>query len=987
MKRTNKMMFLLGTTIVLVVTSIPMQFRSQADGQSSDAWLMFHHDERHTGRDGSISPTSAVTPPATSIPSPIPQPSPTPSAKPAVLRCDTPLTQIELPHEFDTYSGRTSRQNALNFLNQTFGIQTAGALLDFFQSRTKFNELLQPHFLTPESLAGIAERAEFQCTFPDMSHNHRDLLDSSMTRSIYKLGRINPHDDIQIDALLYYLENVAIAKGPPFYDAKTGVVDVPPKRDLVDWVNRARAATPTLRTCEDQAQPGGSEDCLVFQDGTTYDFPPESPPPGSEGGLKLVIPPQCFERSAQDWDGDGVILTTRSASSVLRLNISLINPPPGLRLDLIDLIVSDPYGSGGTYLRRSLNAATQTFFMLSPFAQAYRVRLKAIPVSARLCWSEIPAQPIGVNEKMTNLTLTLDTDDFKYYYYVATCTDNVTILLNWVSGNTSYYVRAPQEPGLNPTTRSGMIEANNRQGPMPPTFPADPNCPNQNPRRYYIALGHFGNPVDTPPCPANPCGTLPSFTLLSQPQASSIQLNLQKQSILKTWYVGRVTQVTWSNDSEPFGLGEGEMNSYASVELTDSQDQKVKTVGVNFPNFVYREAEDYDEPYNNLPTVSSQLPIIGMDRAVLNSFKGYTASFTSYEDDSFILELLNPVTWVRAWNAFSNAIANGIACAGGSAINCVMAVCNLLDGIGTVGNQLAGSEDDPMGTAAGNFVANNKDDGSQFGLIKGTSLQSFTFQASAKKENNVWQNLQKVGDACEQVTAGGYQAAEYLTKLASGKEDDAPWVKVDYEASLMELRPAIKKLEVKFDRVQVIDDREGTGKGDGDMYILTTVGTIGDPGTAPGQTTGNANPLPPDKIKDLPFADVDTLRLPQSDCRGMGDGATWAPGSILFSRTYAPDQYVAGLYVQIVMFDEDNFEDDEVGIVSDWYSFGTLWQFVNFCKQGNDPRFVFNPSTGECKCTLSTKAWTREFLKNKGQDGTWGSEGGNFQYEILIAPP
>lgn len=229
-----------------------------------------------------------------------------PTAPSTALKCKTHLSAVFLPSKFDTFTGHTSRNNALNWLDQNFGVNTAGKLLRYFKTRAEFDKLVAPQFLTVESLTTIATRAELQCILPTISENHRELLDSAALRSLYKLGKIDPSDNLQIDALLYYLEKIAVAKGPPFYLKETNSWDVPPRGDVVDWVGTARATTPALKTCEDKKNQPKAENCLVFQDGTTYDFPP---PP------KAILSLSCCLRIASN--GTHKIGMTR-ASSLLR---------------------------------------------------------------------------------------------------------------------------------------------------------------------------------------------------------------------------------------------------------------------------------------------------------------------------------------------------------------------------------------------------------------------------------------------------------------------------------------------------------------------------------------------------------------------------------------------------------------------------------------------------------------------------------------------
>ncbi len=888
------------------------------------------------------------------------------------LKCKTHLTDVWLPGKFDTFSGHTSRNNALNWLDQNFGINTAGKLLRYFKARVEFDKLIAPQFLTPESLTTIATRAELQCILPTISENHRELLDSAALRSLYKLGKIDPSDNLQIDALLYYLEKIAIAKGPPFYIKETNSWDMPPRGDVVDWVGTARATTPALKTCEDKKNQPKAENCLVFQDGTTYDFPP----PSKSDSFTLALPPHCIKRHAQDWDDQGILFATSNAPSVLRLDISLVHPPANPQFDLM---VHDP-NSGNVLLRRAVDAAHRTAFVFSTSAQSYRVRLKAVPVTAKICWQEITAQPLGVGETQTNLTVPLADTEFRYFAYDAACTDNVNMTFTPNAGDSAYFLRAPIEPGLTPVL-TGNVTA--PSSPMSIPYSAGANCGSPSyARRFLLALGHFENVQD--PCTpgGNPCRTLASAFQIAQPHASELQLALTKTSTVDTFYTARISQMTWSNDQENV-LWEGEVNSYASTELVDTSNNST-TVGMDFPYYVYREAEDNDNPFVDLPTMTSDFPVLGIRKSALDAnYLYYILSLSSYEDDSALLHYLNPITWYQIGADLYSAMGNCVACVvGQNAEACKNAVCDLLRAVGRIGNQLASDEDDPFGTAAGRFDQTNSGDQSNFGILPGTKSRAVSMQGSANPDNNVWQDVQRIGEACSSV----YAAAKYLMELAFGTEDQAPWTKADVQLDVSEARSTIQQLDVQFQRVNVSNDREGFGQGDGDMYIYSTVGTLGDADTGTGQVGGAASPLPNNKLKDLPFGNVDVLRLPQNGNRGMGDGDSWSPNARLFSHSWSNSQFVAGLYVQIVMFDADNFEDDEVGIVSEYYSFQTLWQFVNQCAQGNVPGFVRDNGTNQCKVTRTTKAFTREYQKNKGAQGNWGVEGATFTYEIQITP-
>lgn len=132
-------------------------------------------------------------------------------------------------------------------------------------------------------------------------------------------------------------------------------------------------------------------------------------------------------------------------------------------------------------------------------------------------------------------------------------------------------------------------------------------------------------------------------------------------------------------------------------------------------------------------------------------------------------------------------------------------------------------------------------------------------------------------------------------ELAFGSEDKDPWVKADAQLDVSEVRSTIQQLRVQFQRVNVINDREGFGQGDGDMYVYSTVGTLGDLDTVTGQAGGNATPLPSNKLQALPFGNVDVMRLPQNGNRGMGDGDAWSPNARLFAHSWSNAQFVAGL--------------------------------------------------------------------------------------------
>ncbi len=895
-----------------------------------------------------------------------------PIAPSPALKCKTHLTDVWLPSKFDTFAGHTSRNNALNWLDQNFGINTAGKLLRYFKARVEFDHLVAPQFLTPESLTTIATRAELQCILQNISENHRELLDSAALRSLYKLGKLDPNDNLRVDALLYYLEKIAIAKGPPFYLAETNFLDVPPRGDVVNWIQTARATTPALKTCEDKKNQVKSENCLVFQDGTTYDFPP----PSKSDNFTLVLPPHCIKRHAQDWDDQGVLFATRNAPSVLRLEISLVHPPANPQFDLM---VNDA-NTNDVLLRRTVNAERRTAFVFSTSAQQYRVHLKAVPVTAKICWQEITAQPLGAGETQTNVTIPLDAPEFRYYAYDAACTDNVNMTLTPNSGDSAYFVRAPLEAGLTPVV-TGNVSA--PSPPVPLAYPAGANCPSPaNPRSFRIALGHFESVQD--PCTpgGTDCRTLASAFQSAQPHASELQLAITKTSTVDTFYTARISQMTWSNDQENV-LWEGEVNSYASTELVDASNNST-TVGMDFPYYVYREVEDNDNPFVDLPTMTSDFPVLGVRKSALNANDLYfILSLSSYEDDSALLHYLNPITWYQIGADLYSAMGNCVACVlGQNAEACKNAVCDLLRAVGRIGNQLASDEDDPFGTAAGRFDQMNSGDQSNFGILPGTKSRAVSMQGSANPDNNVWQDVQRIGEACSSV----YAAAKYLMELAFGSEDKDPWVKADAQLDVSEVRSTIQQLRVQFQRVNVANDREGIGQGDGDMYVYTTVGTLGDSDTSTGQAGGVATPLQISKLQALPFGNVDVMRLPQNGNRGMGDGDTWSPNAQLFAHSWTNAQFVAGLYVQIVMFDADNFEDDEVGIVSEYFSNQTLWQFVNQCAQGNVPGFVRDFGTNQCKVTRTTKAYTREYQKNKGAQGIWGVEGATFTYEIQITP-
>lgn len=99
-------------------------------------------------------------------------------------------------------------------------------------------------------------------------------------------------------------------------------------------------------------------------------------------------------------------------------------------------------------------------------------------------------------------------------------------------------------------------------------------------------------------------------------------------------------------------------------------------------------------------------------------------------------------------------MGNCVGCViGQNAEACKNAVCDLLRAVGRIGNQLASDEDDPFATAAGRFDQTNSGDQSNFGILPGMKSRAVSMQGSANPDNNVWQDVQRVGEACSSVYA------------------------------------------------------------------------------------------------------------------------------------------------------------------------------------------------------------------------------------------
>jgi hypothetical protein len=200
-----------------------------------------------------------------------------------------------------------------------------------------------------------------------------------------------------------------------------------------------------------------------------------------------------------------------------------------------------------------------------------------------------------------------------------------------------------------------------------------------------------------------------------------------------------------------------------------------------------------------------------------------------------------------------------------------------------------------------------------FGLEGGAVAADYYAEGAADADEMDWGGMLADGSDTEGY-CGALPSIELSNPIEQGIttfKDDNPggeWIRVLNHVELFPTRP-IGQIKVKFVGATVHSDRDGTLRGEGDVYGRTLVGTVG------GRPAGSSDhSLEADDLGQLPYSAADIHRF---GCGGVSSGHSFTRDRFIFDRSFS-DPDLALLYVQIGLWDDDGgcFVDNEIGVLS-----------------------------------------------------------------------
>jgi len=360
------------------------------------------------------------------------------------------------------------------------------------------------------------------------------------------------------------------------------------------------------------------------------------------------------------------------------------------------------------------------------------------------------------------------------------------------------------------------------------------------------------------------------------------------------YYVGTIAEVVSSKDSDD---GQGELHPSFNIEMVGTDGELYREFKQDYPYFKHVEAD----ASNGRPLCAPWVPVLAVRQPELHSCIGYTLHAHIYESDSPLERVIRLLE--TGFEHLIDAIRNTISCIVGDMGGCTDLICDIFVPGNDVGKALCESQDDYIGSA--HFITTME---ANFGISDNPFADYYTFWGSPDAGDLDWVGTTVEGaveGVCRNVISGRLWQGQSEVAERGDKDN---WIEVIYHPEVVETRP-MEKIKVKFVGGDVLNDRDGSSRGKGDIYARTLVGAVG------GEPANlNAHSLEDDDLSELPYSAADIHRF---GCGDVGSGESFTKDRFIFDLNFS-DSSIALLYIQIGLWDEDGpgMPDHEVGVLS-----------------------------------------------------------------------
>jgi hypothetical protein len=941
------------------------------------------------------------------------------SESPKKYNCTIPLGELDFPYYGDTpQQGLMTKEDkfvhksvAVNIFSNN-DIFDAGDFLGYFESSTLFFSLVNKTGFSPESLIKLAKNAELQCTFgkEEMSSNDIILLNAMGFDSLYMLSKIDNSDSeeinkIYIEALRYEMQKYAYAMGL----SKRGDYVIPPEEKIKKWAEKAKEREPIIKTEKE------NEDVVIFGDGSTWQ---ESDEDENAPGIESTYEEGCFkpvdiENNMITLEGQNVLLAKSikmDKGEIAKVSIKIVAEPLDIKFPYLVVKISSTTKEDSIYLDVSETDHTFYFFnnqwcssepgVFCSISDNYKITITNIDdfnvEDIQICVEKVNSETI----KLGKTQLYYSENPFHYFkFYIPKDNGLDLYIYNYPH---YFYPKLPVIWLYGENVGNIYLEdtENYSISKMPP---------NSN-GRWFILAGKIEFVRDVEEYINNE-NLLPIFKA-SEEIGGHTEIFFFSDVERKYYYIGTIPYSLLSEDSEPSEFWEGEIESYAETMLLDSEGNVIHSFGMSYPFFQYREAEDNGK--KEYPLIRPYMPVTAFEiedgklyiPESVSEVSSFTVDYNVYEDDNKILEVLNPLNWFDIASSLITAYISYTKCIGAlSLADCVGMVCDALDAVAEIAKVISADEDDNFGTAQIRLEAINYEEQ----LINETYLIE---GADNGKEVDWYDYVAEAANVCsgivdtvKMVSGGITDVTKLKDKLAEGDiemkdiatlnkkyksyektykktvnkfkwdvKGEGPsgrFHKEIYSVDEVSSIPIIEKIEVSIDSAHVLNDRDGDWSGMGDLYMWTFVGTVGGNYLNDLDEWSKGNLI---NTNELIFSSVDAWRIPWTGTTDVDTGSTWNIGEIILRKKAMNDdgEHLAGIYIEVTIFDDDTFEDDEVAVLSKWIP---TEKIIENCK--------YDPSEKRCTYHAQEYIYTRLGI-NKDDWVEKGYPGAEIDYTIVL---
>lgn len=931
------------------------------------------------------------------MPSPLPSesattPTPQPTPSSGVVNCTIPIENVNFPkYVVSDYSeeglisalGFVSKDEAVEILKQN-GIATAGDLLNNVKGKTELFDLAVKTNLNPESLLKLALRAELRCAFTEneLSGTDIEVLGAMGLDSICSLKSINLSSSIMTKALSYEFEKTIKAMG---LSKRENYVIPPEKLDV--WVTKASEAKPLF--CPEKE----NEDTIIFYDGSSWreEEDKSETKDVTLGGCFVATSPQALSNgySVSVLKGDFLKIT-------LRLNVKpKTEDTRGLILEVAD----HENGRNGNIDIKWQEKEHVFYIYNNNFCQSggvcqvvdhLRIRVLGLEKyevleTPEICIEEVSSEPV-----LSGDVVKLDKSNSVKIKTLSVGKDGkFTLKFGHSFGNAVKYIVMKGNQIIDVKTTNSEFTL---QKDWPEAYGS-----------WKIVVGVFKSELDVQEYSNYP-EKIPLF--LATDVEEELKVSLELDTVRKQYDVLFLTGISPSEDSEPSFYWEGEINSFTEVVYYSADGKQLLESGQEYPYFMYREAED--DGGKRIPYEDANLPVAVVPEDL--NVEKVSLTLTAYEDDEAFMHLLNPSTWFDIFFDVLAACVKGASCIttlGSDITSCIDSICYVLDLVADTSKAIAEGEDDPFGSA--------KIEITRFDFNTGFN-ESYLIEGEEVKEAVNWYDVVgDVGELCHMVTSIVSLTEKGITTAKKGIEkvieesSEAPlkefvtfketfdkgkskWGKLKkgikklgsakssgnyltaiFEGKKISALPLIESIRVDLVSIDIYNDRDGdtdlyltTIKNAGDIYTYSFVGVIGE-GISPTNIGG-------DVVESNTFSLAEVMRIPDGDSnKDIHSGSTWLIEKTIFEgQKTTSSGVVAGVYVETIVFDEDTFEDDEIGTTSIFLRFSTI---LEKCSDSGDV----------CEFEVSYPLQNRCYMdKNSDDEYAVCSEYGSITYRFVV---